>query len=111
MKYGDIYWVKPDPTIGSEQAGRRPGLVISADEAIEAIRTVVTVVPLTTRRRDWVTRVPVTGPEVGLQEPSWGICEQVRTVSVDRVGARVGEADERTLAEVRRVLRYLLNLE
>lgn len=110
MKYGDIYWVKPDPTVGSEQSGRRPGLIISADEAIEAIPTVVTVVPLTTRQRDWVTRVAVTGPEVGLQEPSWAICEQVRTVSVDRIGARVGEVDGVTLSEVGRVLRFLLNL-
>lgn len=110
MKYGDIYWVKPDPTVGSEQSGRRPGLVISADEAIEVIPTVVTVVPLTTRHRDWVTRVPVTGAEVGLQELSWAICEQVRTVSVGRIGTRVGEVDGATLAEVSRVLRYLLNL-
>lgn len=64
-----------------------------------------------TRRRDWATRVLVTGPEVGLNEPSWAICEQVRTVSVDRIDARVGEADGRTLAEIRRVLRNLLNLQ
>lgn len=80
VKYGDIYRLKPDPIVGSEQAGRRLGLVISADEAIEVIPTVVTVVPLTTRRRERVACVPVTGP--GLQEPSWGLCDQVGTVSV-----------------------------
>ena|SRR5699024_2486487 len=95
MRYGDIYWAKPDPAVGSEQAGRRPVLVISADEAIDVIPGVVTVLPLTTQNREWVTRVPVRGSETGLKDPSWAICEQVRTVSTERIGKRRGVADHR----------------
>lgn len=97
------------PAVGSEQAGRRPVLVISADEAIDVIPGVVTVLPLTTQNREWVTRVPVRGSETGLKDPSWAICEQVRTVSTERIGKRLGVADHRTLTEVKNVLLYLLN--
>ena len=100
MRYGDIYWAKPDPAVGSERAGRRP-----------VIPGVVTVLPLTTQNREWVTRVPVRGSETGLKDPSWAICEQVRTVSTERIGKRLGVADHRTLTEVKKVLLYLLNLQ
>ena len=34
MKYeqGDIIWLTPDPTLGREQKGRRPAIVVSNDE-------------------------------------------------------------------------------
>jgi len=89
----------------------RPVLVISTDEAIAAIPAVVTVLPLTTQHREWGTRVPVTGSETGLNNPSWAICERIRTVSTERIGTRLGAADQRTLTEIKRALPYLLNLQ
>lgn len=110
MKYGEIYWAKQDTEVGSEQAGRRPVLIISCDEAIKAISTVVTTVPLTTKERDWPTRIRIDGDDTGLVEPAWAICEQARTISARRIAARLGEVDTGTLVHVNRVLRYLLNL-
>lgn len=111
MKYGDIYWAKPDPSVGSEQDGRRPVLVISADEAIEAIPSVVTTVPLTSRSREWVTHVPMSGSRTGLGEATWAMCEQMRTISTQRLAGKVGEADPKSMQRVNTVLRYLLNLD
>lgn len=110
MKYGDLYWAKPDPSVGSEQAGRRPVLVVSSDDAITAIPDVVTTVPVTTRDRGWATHVGISGAATGLARPSWALCEQVRTISAQRIEERLGAADAATLANVTRVLRYLLNL-
>lgn len=110
MRYGDLYWAKPDPSVGTEQTGRRPVLIVSADAAIDAIPTVVTTVPLTTRDRGWVTHIRITGESTGLTEPSWALCEQVRTISTTRIADRIGTADSATLSNVARVLRYLLNL-
>lgn len=34
---GDIYWANLDPTLGHEQAGRRPVMVLSRDNASRPI--------------------------------------------------------------------------
>lgn len=110
MRYGEIYWAKPDPGVGSEQTGRRPVLVISSDDALDVIPNVVTTVPLTTRERGWATRIRITGDSTGLAASTWAICEQVRTISTDRLDGRLGTAGTTTLRDVSHVLRYLLNL-
>lgn len=110
MRYGDIYWAKADPGVGSEQSGRRPVLVVSSDDAIDVITTVVTTIPLTTRERGWTTHIPVSGAGTGLAAASWAMCEQIRTISTARLAAHVGRADAAALARVTTVLRYLLKM-
>lgn len=110
MRYGEIYWAKPDPGVGSEQAGHRPVVVVSSDAAIDTITTVVTTVPLTTRSRQWASHVPVAGADAGLDQPSWAMCEQVRTISTMRLAGRIGAADAGTMRAISVVLRHLLNL-
>jgi len=44
----DIYWANLNPTVGREQAGHRPVLVISND--IENQMDIVTVIPITSRK-------------------------------------------------------------
>lgn len=110
VRYGEIYWAKPDPGVGSEQAGRRPVVIVSSDAAIETITTVVTTIPLTTRRRGWASHIPVTDVEAGLDEDSWAMCEQVRTISTGRLAGRIGVADATTMRAIGTVLRHLLNL-
>ena len=53
----DVYLVTLDPTIGSEIQKTRPALVISPDEMNRHIRTVI-IAPMTTKGRDYPTRVP-----------------------------------------------------
>lgn len=110
MRRGEIYWADPDPGVGHEQTGRRPILVVSSNSALEIIPHVVTVIPLTTRERRWSTRIPVTGDNTGLTQPTWAICEQVRTISTQRLRRQLGSTDSLTLANTDRVLRYLLEL-
>ncbi len=110
MKRGDLFWAAPDPGIGREQAGRRPVLLVSSDDALAALPHMVTTIPLTTRQRHWPTHIAVTGPHTGLSEPSWAVCEQVRTISTQRLADQLGTSDENTLDQAARVLRYLLGL-
>ncbi|MGH3504524.1 MAG: type II toxin-antitoxin system PemK/MazF family toxin [Nocardioidaceae bacterium] len=110
MKRGDIYWAAPDPSVGHEQAGRRPVLIVSSNDTLAAIPHLLTAVPLTTRERPWATRVPVTGKSTGLTQPTWAICEQVRTISTERLGSQLGVADTATVDKIGHVLRYLLDL-
>lgn len=110
MKRGDLLWAAPDPHVGREQTGRRPVLIVSSDDALQTIPHVVTTVPLTTREKTWSTRVLVTGGKTGLDKPTWAICEQVRTISTQRLADPIGAADNATMRRVDQVLRYLLDL-
>lgn len=105
---GDVVWVEPDPTIGREQGGTRPALVIAGTEYLAAVDTLAIVVPVTTVDRHWPNHIPITG--AGLPQPSWAMSEQVRTISRERIVARAGSADRATLSEVRDWVRDFLDL-
>jgi len=96
---GDIVWADLDPTIGREQAGRRPVLVISHDVFNERSGTVIAVAlssqppragfPLTLELR---TR--------GLPKKSWAKISQIRTLSVLRIGRRLGRATAEEISQI-----------
>lgn len=74
---GDTVWADMSPTIGREQRGHRPYLVLS-DERFHDARKLVLAVPMTSRQRPWPTRVT-------MAVDSWAIAEQPTTLSIDRV--------------------------
>ncbi len=83
---GQIYFVELSPTIGREQAGRRPVLVVSSD-AINRLPLVVTVVVGTSAKnlpRDYPTNVRVTARESGLPQDTVFLCFQVRSLDPSR---------------------------
>lgn len=88
---GEIYWADLDPTQGQEQSGRRPVLVLSRDVFNEHSGTVIAVA-LTSRvpRAGFPLTLEVSGVE--LPEQSWIKISQIRTLSVARLGARIGQA-------------------
>jgi len=95
---GDVAWLDMSPTIGREQRGHRPYLVLS-DARLHRARQLVIGVPLTTRNSPIPTRVAV-------GEGSYAIAEQPTTFSMERI-TRV-EARGLDTAEVRRVIVRLL---
>lgn len=48
VKRGDIFWLDMDPSLGHEQQGRRPGLVVSP-EKFNKVTGVPIVLPITTK--------------------------------------------------------------
>ncbi|MCL2090215.1 MAG: type II toxin-antitoxin system PemK/MazF family toxin [Micrococcales bacterium] len=95
---GDVVWADMAPTVGREQRGHRPYLVLS-DDRFHSRRQVVIAVPMTTTHKPWPTRVPVgTG--------SWAIAEQPTTVSVQRI-TKV-EATGHDVTAVRDLVVYLM---
>jgi mRNA interferase MazF len=74
----DIYWANLDPTVGREQAGHRPVLVISND--IENQMDIVTVIPVISRKKD--RRIYPNEVLFHLNEKeAILLCHQVRTLS------------------------------
>lgn len=101
LEAGQIWWMRPDPTVGREQSGRRPAVVVSGETYNSAVDTLALVVPLTTRDRRWPNHVRVcTKGEVDLLE-SWIMTEQVKVVSRNRFDGLIGEITHDCLAEVR----------
>lgn len=95
---GDIVWADFAPTVGREQAGRRPALVVANRAYLELVEELAVVVPLTTRDRGWDNHV-----EVGAELPqrSWAMTEQVRTIDRRRLGPLIAGADDETMDAIR----------
>lgn len=108
LNRSELWLADLGPPLGDEQGGRRPVLVISGEGHNSSGLGVIVVVPLTTRRRGWNTHVEVATGGTGLDRISWAKCEDIRSVSDQRMIRRLGSAPETVLAEVERVLRHLL---
>jgi mRNA interferase MazF len=107
---GDIWMVNLDPVVGHEQAGTRPALIVSVDELNHGPAELVTVLPLTTTERDLASRVRVPKDQGGLRKTSYIKCEEVRTISRDRLLRKVGTPHPKYLLQAMTNVRYFLGL-
>jgi mRNA interferase MazF len=107
---GEIWEVDLNPTVGREQAGRRPALIVSDNALNSSPRGLVIVIPVTGTARGLPTHVPVGPPEGGLTKPSVIMTEQVRSVSKDRFGRRYGVVTQATMGQIDQILRIVLGL-
>lgn len=114
MKRGDVFWAELAPRSGSEQAGRRPVVVVSNDgfNRVEAWRSVI-VVPLSTspaHRRRGPTAIALPTGTAGLRHESIALCHQVTTLDRGKLAARVGELPPAALERLDEGLRTALAL-
>jgi mRNA interferase MazF len=107
---GDIWLIDFNPTMGREQAGIRPGIIVSVDEFNYGPAGLVAVLPLTTKDKGIPLHVIVTPPEGGLKIKSFIKCEDIRTISKERLISFLGKAYSGTLEEIEERLRLFLNL-
>ena len=106
----DVWLVNLNPTRGHEQAGQRPALIVSTDLFNHGPAGLVVVVPLTTRHKGIPLHVAVEPPEDGVRETSYAKCEDVRSISVERMIEAWGSVSPATMAAVEDRLRILLDL-
>ena len=107
---GEVWLVDFGEPIGREQAGRRPAVVVSADALNESPAGVVIVVPTTTRPRGLPSHVEIDPDSSGMDEVSYAKCEDVRSISEQRLIARLGTVATAELFQIERVIRFLLEL-
>jgi mRNA interferase MazF len=115
MRRGEIWLVDLDPVRGAEASKRRPAVIVSNDGAnITATRLgrgVVTVVPVTSNiARIYPFQVLLEGATTGLQRDSKAQAEQVRSVTVERVGTRVATVPQSVMTQLDEALRLHLSL-
>ena len=109
---GDIWWANLDPAIGHEQSGRRPVVIISDDRFNAGPRQLVMVLPMTRVLKRYRLHVTVQPSETGLRDPGAIMCDQLRTVSVQRLVGHhpVGRISADTLATIDRRLIWALGI-
>ncbi len=96
---GEIRWADLNPVRGREQAGLRPVLILSQDIFNERSGTVVAMAitsqpqragfPLTLELKSGI-----------LPKTSWVKISQIRTLSVERIGKKLGRTSPEELAQI-----------
>jgi len=96
---GNIYWADLNPVVGSEQGGMRPVLVLSHNIFNERSGTVIAIAITSQPQR---AGFPLTMElaDAKLPKRSWVKISQIRTLSVKRIGKRIGSVSEEHMALV-----------
>lgn len=115
MRRAEIRVVSLDPVRGAESNKTRPAVIVSNDGANATAarlgRGVVTVVPITSNvSRVFPFQVLLTAEECGLGRDSKAQAEQVRSVSVERVGRKTGHVPPSLMARIDSALKLHLGL-
>lgn len=96
---GDIFWADLNPARGHEQAGLRPVVVISQDVFNERSGTVIALaITSQPQKAGFPLTLELTGVE--LPKQSWVKISQVRTLSTDRLGEKIGQLSPEVLAQL-----------
>ena len=96
---GDIYWADLNPTKGHEQAGMRPVLILSHGVFNDRSGTVIAMA-LTSQpqKAGFPLTLQLTTPR--LPKDTWVKISQIRTLSTERLGRKLGTASDDEMAQV-----------
>ena len=111
IRRGDVFWVDLNPVKGSEQAGRRPVVVIQNDVGNEAAPAVI-VAPLTTKSftKHYPINVHLPRGVAGLKEDSAMLLSPIRTIDKTRLDRKIGHLPPLFLKQVDQAICVSLGL-
>jgi mRNA interferase MazF len=112
IKRGDIYKCDLSPTIGSEQSGLRPVLIVQNNLGNANCRT--TIIAAITSKTDKLlipTHIFINKTESGLNQDSLVLLEQIRTIDVERLDGFCGSLSESAMKMVNKALAISIGLE
>jgi mRNA interferase MazF len=107
---GEVWDLSFDPTIGREQAGVRPALIVSVNLFNAGPAELVVVLPITRTAKGVRWHVAVQPPEGGLVAESFIQCENIRSLSKNRLKRLRGRVRADTLETVDDRIRILLGI-
>jgi mRNA interferase MazF len=111
IERGSVVVVDLDPTLGHEQRGMRPCVVVSDPEVVAAQRyPLLAIVPITARAGEGALYPALAAGASGLRQPSWALADQVRSVDKRRVQRLVGHVSEAESAAIDQALALYLGL-
>jgi mRNA interferase MazF len=105
---GDVLLCDLNPVAGREQGGIRPVVVVS-HHRYAVIPGLFIAVPLTSRDRGLDHHVEVPADDgTGLKQASYAMTEQVRAMSDQRAGRRLGKVSDNTMTAISRYLQLFI---
>ncbi len=115
MRRGDIVWATLDPVRRPEASKRRPVILVSSDRTNRTVTElgfgIITVIPVTTRtHRVYPWQVLLLPEPTGLDETSLAQADQIRSISIRRLGATIGSVPPDLMAEIDDAIRLHLDL-
>ena len=115
MKRGDVYWADLVPRSGSEQAGRRPVILVSHDgfNQTPGWRSII-VVPISTsslQAKRGPTVIELPGGVAGLPKTSFAVCHQVTTLDRAKLTKWIGALPLGSMGEVDEGLKAAMDLD
>jgi mRNA interferase MazF len=115
MLRGEIRLVDLDPARHAEANKRRPAVIVSNDRANATAarlgRGVVSIVPVTSNLANiYPFQTALPAEETGLRMDSKAQAEQIRSVSVERIGPPLGFVPEHLMSQLDDALRLHLQL-
>jgi mRNA interferase MazF len=96
---GDVVWADLDPTVGREQSGQRPILVMSHDVFNERSGTVIAMA-ITSQPQRAGFPLSLELKSGNLPKRSWVKISQVRTLPARRLGTTIGRVSPEELEKV-----------
>jgi mRNA interferase MazF len=96
---GDVVWAELNPVVGHEQAGQRPVVILSHDVFNDRSGTVIAVAVISQEpRAGFPLSLEVSTAK--LTKRSWVKISQVRTLSVERLGKKLGRVAPEELERI-----------
>jgi mRNA interferase MazF len=105
---GEIRWANLNPTVGSEQAGMRPVLILSKNIFNEKSGTVIAIALTSQPQKAGHPLTLELTKTKNLPKRSWAKISQIRTLSVQRLGAKITSANEEEISQIIEGLNQIL---
>ena len=96
---GEVRWADLNPVLGREQAGRRPVLILSHGIFNQRSGTVIAMA-ITSQPQKAGFPLTYSLNSMQLQKRSWVKISQIRTLSVQRIGSKLGDIEPEQLVEI-----------
>ncbi len=109
MNHGDIYFVDLPLLQGSVQGGKRPCILMSNQLALNS-SPVVVIIPLTSKEKKPQRTHTKLGIESGLKIQSTALCEQILTVSKERLINKIGKVPSYKMKEIADAVKFQMAL-
>tara|TARA_R110000868_G_scaffold312358_3_gene573283 strand:+ start:242 stop:574 length:333 start_codon:yes stop_codon:yes gene_type:complete len=108
MRQGEIWRVNLNPSVGSEQGGLRPVVIISGNALNENLNIVI-VCPLTSKLKNYKGNIVLQpNTDNGLNLPSEILNFHVRSISKNRLVKKLGSISEKDLELTKKGLNEIL---
>ncbi len=112
LERGTVVLVELDPTVGHEQRGVRPCIVVGDPDIIAHQRfPLIAVLPVTGTPGQGALYPLIEPGSSGLTKPSWALVDHVRSVDKRRIRRLYGNVGARALERIDDALRLFLGLD